>query len=280
MKKIDYSGFLNKVKTELIKRIKRLNLREVVVSAYLYGGNIENILSGQALKSHEIDLLIVVSKNLPPGAPPVPLFFFNGFFNDFKILGHNILVIYNGVPPIGYDKNNILIDIIGDGFLNIDNEEPSSLLTALKPRYLLYGKDVYKPWENIDFTPNMIEELFKVKVPYVKREFFGRDDLYAQKAISKNPIFLASLLTKQTIGLNNNEDIIRIISLKYPELSNSLSFFWDSYKSDKLTEKSTIEKEFNNFCDFFKKISLFFFTNYQNRIYFIGFLKYFERIIN
>jgi hypothetical protein len=225
-----------------------------LVSAFLYGGNVESIRRGEALISSEVDLLAIVSARLSPGEAPLPNEAFRNFCQGMTVEGREMQLIFNGVPPINCDRKLVLLDVIGDGLPNILEGDASSVIVAHKPRIAIYGKDVYARLEKIPVDSKIRRILFETAKKYVSREFLGRHDPLGGRGVAKNTLFLASLLDEHAIRHSNKREIAQIVRNKFPELETHLDYFAEILDSDdRATDGNALSNHFEAFCALYER---------------------------
>lgn len=239
---------IEEIKNRLLRIIEQSTLQQNIMAAFLYGGNTEYLKLGLPMRSHEVDLLIVVNRSLLPGEAPIPKEIMENLTKGLKHNQKSFSLIYNGIAPQSYTGEQYLLDIIGDGITNIQEKDPSAVIVSYKSRILLYGSDVYSRLSNVKFTNAMRDDMIKIMVKYVRREFYSRQDLYAIRALAKNCIFISSLFSENTLRLNDKEKIVENISFLYPSLNAFLSYFLEAYHFPHNTKKEKLNNNFNEFC--------------------------------
>lgn len=249
-----YSHFIQTLKSRIKCLAKFSASSGHLVSAFVYGGNVDAIGRGEPLASSEIDLLLVVSGRLLPGELPLPKKAFHGFCHGMKIENHDVQLIFNGVPPVGYDGEPVLLDVIGDGLPNINECDASSVIVAHKPRITIYGPDVYEILERIPVNSNTRRILLETVTKYVTREFLNRTDSVGRRGVAKNSLFLASLLDEAAVRHLDKHQAMRIVKSKFPEMATYLDYFEDIvYSTTKCEKKELLHKYFQIFCKLYKK---------------------------
>ena len=219
-----------------------------LVASFIYGSCVKPLLNNERVSFGEIDLLLVTSRQLRQGEAPFSDAILARLFGNLVLDRKHVQQIRNGVAPEDPLKNVLLLDIIGDGLPNIESRHPSSVVTALKPRLLLTGLDVYKGLEDATITPHIREVLFNTLTRYLKREFYERQDDYSKGAIAKNVVFLCSLLDRDAVRENDKALIVRLVSRQHPDLHELLSFFWGVYTNPRSIPKNRVLAEFEKFA--------------------------------
>ena len=201
------------------------DLTAQLAAVLVYGSNAESVLRSTALLSSEIDLRVVTHRPLAlqqcPLDPPV----LDHLSRQQVVPLKNTLVVYNGVLPRIPRDNELFLDIGGDDMPRILAKDAASVIVAHKPRIPVYGSDVYERLESEPITLPMRRQMLATMTHYITREFIPRSDLYATSAISKNAIFLASLLDEATIPLNDKSAIVARISARFPDMQHHLTRF-------------------------------------------------------
>lgn len=244
---MDNSLIITEIKSRVISLVNKNKLIHQVVAVYIFGGYVEDFLENRKLSTNEIDLLFVVRRRLTPGDCPLDKKIFNSFCEGLKLNGKDTFLIFNGIPPFGYNGSVSLVDIIGDGLQNIEEREPNSFIFAYKPKILIFGSDVYERLVSEFFSLQGRKVVFEGMAKYVKKVFFERPDQYSKKAIAKNAIFGASLLMEQTTKTNAKRAIVNIISKGFPVLKNYLKIFEQTYYDPKNIDKPLLIECFNAF---------------------------------
>lgn len=257
--KIDYTDLINALKIS-IKEISSKNYAIFkILSAYIYGQNAHIIIEKENLLSDEIDLLVLVDSELKPGEAPINTES-KSIIDCYSFRGRKFRTIFNGIIPANFDSNNeLLIDIIGDGKNNIEKKDPASIIVCQKPKLLIFGQDYYTPLINESLSAKDKIHIFNTIIKYINREFLPRNDVYAQKIIAKNVIFLASLSFDESLRLNNKSQIINFLKQKIiqeSEILKILNYFLNVYQSTTLHDWLKLKSNFKIFCEKFHSILL------------------------
>jgi hypothetical protein len=202
--------------------------------------------------SNEFDVLLVTRRHLRPGEAPFPDALLAHHFHGLALGRKHTVQIRNGVPPQEVTSDTILLDIIGDGEPNVRCLDPSSVITSLKPRLLLFGTDVYAQLKSQVISPALRRSLFDTMVQYARREFFGRTDDLAKAAIAKTAIFISSLLDSSAIRENSKGIIVELISARHVDLRDDLSRFLKVYRSPRDFPAKEVTELFESFCSHFQ----------------------------
>jgi hypothetical protein len=237
------SAFLTEIARRLYGDIDSLQYPHFIKSIYVVGGNVEVLATNRPLKSPDVDLLVVVDRELAPGERPVRRTFMEAIVDGLTLQGQRLSVIFNGVAPLDYDFRDVLVDVLG-ATLSEAHQGGDAIITALKPRILLYGADLYRHLEGRFVDPSTAADVTTRMTKYVRREFFGRDDRWSVRAIAKNAIFLASLSCNEAVCLNDRAKIVRIVSHQIPRLAGPLAYFLQVVKDCPVQLQRDVESHF------------------------------------
>lgn len=242
------SSFLRDLSERLERRISQLTYPHRLLSIYIVGGNAESLANDRPLVSPDLDLLFLVDRKLAPGERPIRADFFDGSISGLTCEGRRLQVIFNGIAPVGYDFVDALLDVQGMSIFAL-GESGDAIITAVKPRVLLWGEDRFRPLQDAALSREDAAIAHQRMVNYVRREFFGRDDPWAVRAIAKNAIFLASLLSLDALRLNDQAAAVECLSRQMPELSAELAYFFGIKREAPVALQPQVEARFEQFTD-------------------------------
>lgn len=176
-----------------------MELKDSINSLFIYGSNVFSFNNNTKLISNEIDLLFVMKVANSIRNSDVDRSKFSFFINSLQSYYNNIEFVFNGELPPNMNSNNIYIDIITDNVSSIKRVTPTSTVSAILPKKLIFGTNIYNKISVKKISKEDFVFLVNQKIDYLSRVYCNRNDLIAKRACAKGLLFLLSWIYNEEL---------------------------------------------------------------------------------